>query len=403
MKILIISYDFPYPPAGGSISRDLNIFKELSKYNELHWVNRTIRGKVTEEQTRYMMKYFSKMKIIEWDYAQNSSEFFKSLFTRTPYIIRRFKSDEMKSAVDAMLKENEYDLILCDHLYLAQYLPDDIEKRIPVIPNNEDCGFSFYKKMSESSSLPRRIYAMTQWKKILNYEIELLKRFRVYITTSENEKKSIEKHYSKARIYAADNGVDTSYFNMRPTDDVQPSLIYTAWFGYYPNVEAVHYFANEIFPIIKKRIPDTKFYIVGKEPPESIRKLDNDGNIKVTGYVEDVREYLWKAGAAVVPLKVGGGTRLKILEAMSSGVPVISTRIGAEGIRATDGKDILLADNKNDFADKVCNVLSNKTLSAELSRNGRKLAEEHYDWAKIGKDLNDFLVSFVSESGEKND
>ena len=177
MKILFISYDFPYPPTGGSISRDYNLIKQLSKKHELHWINRTIRGKISQDRIDEMGKYFEEMEIIEWDYEHSVTGLLKSLFTDTPYIIRRFYSEQMKELVTKSIGKNNFDLILCDHIYLAQYISDSVIGKIPVIPNNEDCGFTFYKRMAEESGFIRSLYARSQWKKLLKYEIEILKKF----------------------------------------------------------------------------------------------------------------------------------------------------------------------------------------------------------------------------------
>ena len=402
MKILFISYDFPYPPTGGSISRDYNLIKQLSKKHELHWVNRTTRGKISQDRIDEMGKYFEEMEIIEWDYEHSITGLLKSLFTDTPYIIRRFYSEQMKELVTKSIAKNNFDLILCDHIYLAQYIPDSVIGKIPVIPNNEDCGFTFYKRMAEESVFIRRIYARSQWKKLLKYEIEILKKFKVYITTSEKEKELIFSYYNEAEIKVIENGVNTDYFYKRENTVKDPTVIFTAWFGYYPNTEAAIYFAKKIFPLIKKEIPELKFIIAGKEPPKSVIELSSVEGVLVTGYVDDIRDFLCKASAAVIPLKVGGGTRLKILEAFSMGVPVISTELGAEGILAVENKDILIGKNEKDFAEKVVKVLKNTELSEILSENGRALAEKKYDWEIIGDELNKFLCEFVENFNYTN-
>ncbi|MEZ4690871.1 MAG: glycosyltransferase [Ignavibacteria bacterium] len=213
MKILFISYDFPFPPTGGSISRDYNLIKQLSKHHELHWINRTIRGKIKQEYKDEMKKYFRKMDIIEWDYDQDPAGLLKSMVTNVPYIIKRFESNEMKELVSKTIRENDFDLILCDHIYLSQYIPESIAGSIPVIPNNEDCGFTYYKRMTENSGFARSVYARSQWKKLLDYEIEVLKKYNVYITTSEKEKELISQYYNQAEICVIENGVDTDYFS----------------------------------------------------------------------------------------------------------------------------------------------------------------------------------------------
>jgi sugar transferase (PEP-CTERM/EpsH1 system associated) len=395
MKILFISYDFPYPPSGGSISRDYNLIKQLSKHHELHWINRTIRGKIKQEYKDEMNKYFKEMDITEWDYDQDPAGLLKSMVTKTPYIIKRFESERMKDLVSKKISENKFDLIFCDHIYLSQYIADNVTGNIPVIPNNEDCGFTYYKRMTENSGIARSIYAQSQWKKLLDYEIEVLKKYKVYITTSEKEKELISAYYDKAEIEVIENGVDTEYFSPGVRENASPNIVFTAWFKYYPNVKAAIDFTNNIFPEIKKVIPEIKFYIVGKEPPASVKKLEKTEGVVVTGYVDDVREYLKNADAAVIPLQIGGGTRLKILEAMSMKVPVVSTVLGAEGLSVMDGENILIANSNGEFVSKVINVIKDKQLSEKLSVSGRKLMVEKYDWRISGKKLNDFLNSYV--------
>lgn len=395
MKILFISYDFPYPPTGGSICRDYNLIKQLSKHNELYWINRTIRGEIKQEYIDEMKQYFKDMRIVPWDYNQSLTGFLKSLVSKKPYIINRFESLEMKNIVREMTEQNNFDLIFCDHVYLVQYIPEELFGKIPIIPNNEDCGFTYYKRMTMNSGYIRKIYAHSQWKKILDYEIDVLKKFNAYITTSEKEKESISGYYDKANICVIDNGVDTKYFYERERTDFNPNIVFTAWFKYYPNAEAAIHFVKKIFPLIKNEIPDFKFYIVGKEPPPSVKNLERTEGVVVTGYVDDVREYLANADAAVVPLQIGGGTRLKILEAMSMKVPVISTELGAEGLVVEDGKDIFIARDNIDFAKKIITIIKDKSVAVRLAENGRKLVEKKYNWEIIGNKLNNFITDFV--------
>ncbi|MEO8209065.1 MAG: glycosyltransferase family 4 protein [bacterium] len=402
MKILFISYDFPYPPTGGSISRDYNLIKQLSKHHELYWINRTIRGKIRQEYADEMKKYFKEMRIVEWDYNQNPAGFLKSLVTNTPYIIKRFESDEMKKIVSETIEQNKFDLVLCDHIYLTQYIPESITGKIPVIPNNEDCGFTYYKRMTENSGFVRKLYAQSQWKKLLNYEISILKKYKVYITTSEKEKELISGYYDNADIGVVENGVDTGFFSERKRTDFNPNIVFTAWFKYYPNAVAAIDFVNNIFPKIKKKIPDLKFYIVGKEPPEKVKNLEKIKGVVVTGYVKDVRDFLANADAAVIPLQIGGGTRLKILEAMSMKIPVVSTELGAEGLDVDDGKNILIAKNDDDFAQKVIRLITDEDLSGRISCGGKVLALRKYRWDTVGEKLNNFVSFFVKKFKEEN-
>lgn len=395
MKILLISFDFPYPPSGGSISRDYNLIKQLSKNNDIYWINRTIRGKPKDEYIKEMEKYCKIIKIVEWNYGHTIIGLIKSFFTKEPYIIHRFASQYMTDLVHQVLKNNIFDLILCDHIYLSQYLPHEIELHVPTIPNNEDNGFTYYKRLSETNGLIRPFFAKLQWRKMLNYEVNVYQRFCVDITTSDTEKNIIMKYLKGVKIGVVKNGVDVDYFKPMKRTNMENNIIYTAWFKYYPNQQAVIEFVKDVFPLLKAKIPDIKFYIVGKEPPKRVHELSKINGIVVTGEVEDVRPYLANADVAVIPLKVGGGTRLKILEAMAMGIPVISTKLGAEGLDVKEDENILIADDHEDFAQKIYEIITDKQLSKRISDSAIKFVEENYTWEKIGEDICNFINDFV--------
>ncbi|MGA2669739.1 MAG: glycosyltransferase [Ignavibacteria bacterium] len=395
MKILLISFDFPYPPSGGSISRDYNLIKQLSKNNDIFWINRTIRDRPKDEYIKEMEKYCKIIKIVEWNYGHTIIGLIKSFFTKEPYIIHRFASQYMTDLVHQVLKNNIFDLILCDHIYLSQYLPHEIELHVPTIPNNEDNGFTYYKRLSETNGLIRPFFAKLQWRKMLNYEVNVYQRFCVDITTSDTEKNIIMKYLKGVKIGVVKNGVDVDYFKPMKRTNMENNIIYTAWFKYYPNQQAVIEFVKDVFPLLKAKIPDIKFYIVGKEPPKRVHELSKINGIVVTGEVEDVRPYLANADVAVIPLKVGGGTRLKILEAMAMGIPVISTKLGAEGLDVKEDENILIADDHEDFAQKIYEIITDKQLSKRISDSAIKFVEENYTWEKIGEDICNFINDFV--------
>jgi sugar transferase (PEP-CTERM/EpsH1 system associated) len=395
LKILLISFDFPYPPSGGSISRDYNLIKQLSKNNDIFWINRTIRDRPKDEYIKEMEKYCKIIKIVEWNYGHTIIGLIKSFFTKEPYIIHRFASQYMTDLVHQVLKNNIFDLILCDHIYLSQYLPHEIELHVPTIPNNEDNGFTYYKRLSETNGLIRPFFAKLQWRKMLNYEVNVYQRFCVDITTSDTEKNIIMKYLKGVKIGVVKNGVDVDYFKPMKRTNMENNIIYTAWFKYYPNQQAVIEFVKDVFPLLKAKIPDIKFYIVGKEPPKRVHELSKINGIVVTGEVEDVRPYLANADVAVIPLKVGGGTRLKILEAMAMGIPVISTKLGAEGLDVKEDENILIADDHEDFAQKIYEIITDKQLSKRISDSAIKFVEENYTWEKIGEDICNFINDFV--------
>lgn len=403
LNILYLSYNFPYPPTGGSISRDYNLIKQLSKSHNIFWINRTITGEVLESQLNEMNKYCKETVVVPWNHEHSAFKFIRSLFSKKPYIILRFGSKEMETVVNKYFRRWPIDLILCDHIYLAQYLPKHVPKNIPVIANSEDNGFTYYKRMSESKNFIRALYGKLEWKKMLNYELEVLRKYRNSISTSETERKLLMSYFTEEdkksiNVGVVRNGVDIEYFKPQARKDFTPSGVFTAWYKYFPNTEGAVHFIKSIFPLIKKEIKDFKVYMVGKEPPAELKNLSNDNDIIVTGAVKDIRPYMANADAAIVPLKVGGGTRLKILEAMAAGVPVVSTVLGAEGLEVTTGENILIGKTDEEFASAVIKLVNNKSLSEMITRNGLEFVHKYYSWEVIGKQQNQFVESVYGAS-----
>jgi glycosyltransferase involved in cell wall biosynthesis len=177
-------------------------------------------------------------------------------------------------------------------------------------------------------------------------------------------------------------GVDIEYFKPDGRAPEQGLILFLGSMDWMPNIDAVQYFVGSIFPIIKEKYPSAKLAIVGRNPIKSVKELsDDDKSIVVTGTVDDVRPYLRKASVMVVPLRAGGGIRIKIFEAMASGVPVVSTSVGAEGLDVENNKNILIGDSPEDFADKTLRILNNEL--PEISSNARRLVEENFSWEKV--------------------
>jgi glycosyltransferase involved in cell wall biosynthesis len=159
----------------------------------------------------------------------------------------------MKKIVAESIKNFDFELVLCDHIYLAQYLPEGIEKKIPTIPNNEDNGFTYYKRLAESKSFFRSLLGKLEWKKMLRYEIKQYEKYSIHITTSDKEKNLILRYLQNAKVYVVKNGVDLEYFKPQLRTESTPSAVFSAWFKYYPNQEAATDFVDNIFPLVKKK------------------------------------------------------------------------------------------------------------------------------------------------------
>ena len=210
------------------------------------------------------------------------------------------------------------------------------------------------------------------------------------ITVSENDQKTLYDANPKLRIDVIPNGVDTHKLRPLPCTQDKANLLFIGKMSYPPCSDAAIYFCQEILPLIKKQIKDTELWIVGREPPKEVVNLSTDG-IHVTGWVEDVVPYYEQSTACVVPIRAGGGLRLKILEAMALGRPVISTHVGCEGLDVSDRENILISDQPEEFAEKTVRLLCDDDLRKSITFNARRLVEFQYDWDPIANHLMDIL------------
>ena len=225
-------------------------------------------------------------------------------------------------------------------------------------------------------------------------ENEFLHLGDAHTVCSERERHVLLQRAPQARIEVVGNGVDVEYFAADPAqNEVRRDLVFLGRMDYHANIDAALYFAKKIWPLIRERRPELRFVIVGAHPAKEILALRDLQAVSVTGTVDDVRPFYRSALAAVVPLRVGGGTRLKVLEAMAAGTPVISTTLGAEGLAVTAGKDILLADSPEAIADAVTSLQANSPAWQDLVTNARTLVRAQYDWPVIG----DVLLRLYAE------
>ncbi|MCP4404773.1 MAG: glycosyltransferase [bacterium] len=232
-----------------------------------------------------------------------------------------------------------------------------------------------------------RIVFFVKWLLMLRWEREWASRFDRVLAVSAREAEWLRAADPRLSISVIENGIDTRQHQALPEPSEPHTLLFAGTMGYPPNVDAVLWFCREMLPRIQQQIPDVKFLVVGHHPSPEIRKLDERPNITVTGHVSEMRPYYERASVCIVPLRAGGGTRLKILEAMALGRPVLSTTLGCEGLHVQYGKELLIADTPEAFAKHAVGILQNCTLRERLAQEGRLCVEQGYDWSIIGQKL----------------
>jgi len=224
------------------------------------------------------------------------------------------------------------------------------------------------------------------------------------LAVSEADKDTFTRLYPdsiRGPVFTIATGVDTSYFAPRPQDAGDPRhLVFTGSMDWIPNEDAMRHFCQDVLPLIRAQEPGVTLSIVGRAPTPAVQRLGDIPGVAVTGRVDDVRDYVGRAGVYVVPIRIGGGTRLKIFEAMGMSRAVVSTTVGAEGLPVTDGRDVVIADTPQDFADAVVSLIRNPARRVQLERAARDLVVAHYDWSAVAGQLEDALTSAATGRDE---
>jgi glycosyltransferase involved in cell wall biosynthesis len=308
------------------------------------------------------------------------------LGSRLPYVIAKYRSQAMAAAIREEDASRRHDLIVCDFLTPAVNLFTD--SRPPVTPTllfAHNVETLIWQRLAENARGLRSAYFRGQSQRMLRFERAAGARCSGVVSVSDADALLFRAQLGLENVLGSvPTGVDVDFFSAIPPIPQPGSLVFLGSMDWMPNIDGALWFAAEIWPGIKARAPGATLSIVGRRPSPAVRELAAaDPSIRVTGTVEDVRPYLAQAEALVVPLRVGGGTRIKIYEGMAAGVPVISTSIGAEGLSVRDGENILLADVPEDFARKTADLLADPARRASLGQSGRALVREHFSWHSV--------------------
>jgi glycosyltransferase involved in cell wall biosynthesis len=287
-------------------------------------------------------------------------------------------SPELANKIERIILSNKIDLVIASQVDMAAY--GQYFQKLPAIFEEAEIGVLF-EQYKNALSLSQRLRHWLTWSKHKRYLTAILKHFDAATVVSQPEKDLLSQAVTRhPRIHVIPNGVDVdSYRDVRETRTPN-TMIFTGAFSYHPNYEAMEWFVGNVLPIIHEKIPSAELTITGDHRN---LPLPEASNIVLTGFVDHIYPLIAKSACSVVPILSGGGTRLKILEAIALGAPVITTSKGVEGLALQAGSDILIADQPQEFADAVINVLSNSEIQQRLADNALKSVKEKYDWSKI--------------------
>jgi sugar transferase (PEP-CTERM/EpsH1 system associated) len=389
MNILFIAPRLPWPADTGGKIRTLNIIKQFLKFASLRLVCFSFE-KGDDKWKEEMEKLGAQVTLVS---ARENSLLRKAWninFEALPHSVIKYHSPQMHKVLKDLIAGEPFDAVHIDHLHMAQFAGSI--NGLPCYLDEHNVEYKILERCCdiETSGMKKGIYRKQALKMKL-YETKIIMEFKGVFACSPDDKKILNGLNPRSvPLYLMPNGVDIDYFKAPDSqeDGEVEALVFTGSLDWLPNDDAVSYFCGKILPLIWQKKDSVKLYVVGKSPSAMIKKLaGRDSRVIVTGRVDDVRPYVRPAKAFIVPLRIGGGTRLKILEAMSMSKAVVSTSIGAEGIEYTDGKNILIGDNPQDFADKVLGLMDDGLKSRQIGAEGRKLVCGKYDWDTIGRGL----------------
>lgn len=383
-----VKADFLHPATRGGQIRTLEMLKWLHRKHEVHYVGMAEPGEL--EGPERAGEYSSRHWTIRHSVPSRRSPRFlphllRGVYSPVPVAVESRKSKEMRDLIATLEKEHQYDSIVCDFLTPAINLPT---------PGNavlfqHNVEMMIWRRHAEQASNPlMKWYFDGQARAMEHFERQVCRSVRQVIAVSDTDAATMCREFGLKHVDWVPTGVDTTYFappaSLAQDPATASDLLFLGSMDWMPNIDGILWFVSEIFPLILARRPGTTLTICGRRPsPEVQRLAASRPGITVTGTVDDVRPYLWGARASIVPLRIGGGTRLKIYEAMAAALPAISTTIGAEGLTYTDGRHLHIADSPEAFAARCLDLLQTPAAAELMGQEARTLVTDKFSWEGI--------------------
>ncbi|MBI4477557.1 MAG: glycosyltransferase [Acidobacteria bacterium] len=389
MRILWVKVGGLWPPTSGGRIRSLQILSELSRRHEVMLVT-THESDADRDGLARAVPRCNRIISLPHVVAKKGTPAFtralcRSWLSRDPVDLWRWRVPGLREQVQAIVSADGLDLCVADFLVAAVNMPfGHARATCASILFEHNVEYLIWKRLARIDQNPvRRALLEIEWRKLRARETQACRRADLTIAVSEEDRRQLQKLAPAARITSVPTGVDSAYFQPDGFRESPARVVFTGSMDWHPNDDGVRYFIDAILPRIRAEVPDVSFAVVGRQPGASLRALAERAGVIVTGRVADVRPFIGEASVYVVPIRAGGGTRLKILEALAMEKAVVSTTVGAEGLPLVPGRHFLSADDPQQFAQSVVSLLRSPGERRRLGEEGRHLVERHHSWARV--------------------
>ena len=385
MRILLITDYLPYPPIAGDLIRVYNLIRRMAAQHSITLVV-LLPSPDSTGALAHLGEFCDQIIMADHPWPKPITilpDLVRYLVHGKPIELRLLYSQKVVDTITRLTAEQDFDAVQIEHSRLAFYIDSIQSQHSKTFLTFHNVASDQYQKIS---GIEKNLILKLRWGLhsllMRRWEPAIAQKFSCCFTVSEDDKRLLLENNPDLRIQVIPNGVDTKKYQKLDVNPGSKSILFIGSMSYAPCIDAAIFFCKQILPVIRKRLPQVQVWIIGASPAPEVKALA-DENIHVTGFVEDILPYYEQAAVSIVPLRAGGGTRLKILEAMALGRPIISTQIGCEGLDVTDGEHLLVADAVQEFADKTVRLMTDNSLYSLIASNARQLVEEKYDWDEI--------------------
>jgi len=396
VNILYICHRFPYPAKDGSRVRSFNIINHFRQQGHKVWVCSMVRDAVEAQEGHGIKDYCHDYRMAQTNETVQKLRMVGRLFTPQPSSMGYFYSSQMKQQIETLLAQQDFDLIYVHCSSVAQYVTQ--VKDVPKILDFVDMDSQKWLSFTQFKSFPINLGYWLEGTKLERAERKLSNEFDLCTTITRSECDTLDSFKQAGTSDWFSNGVDSEYFCPSVNDYKSHVVSFIGRMDYYPNEQAVSYFCHQILPLLREKMVNAQFIIIGAAPSDAVLKLAEIDGVTVTGFVDDVRDYVRDSAVMVAPLSIARGTQNKILEAMALGVPVVTSELGARGIDGDPDKDFMVATTPEQYCQLLFNLMSDPQLRQEFAQQGRVRIENNYSWPYVLERLDRLVQSTISNA-----